>query len=236
MSNSVDTKRRIQRYLSAADLDDLLAYAPRIELAIHNLMAALGGSAPEISLDTLYTYRVPLLAEDGTCSLLDELAPAPYDLRAILGGPSEAATRKLILLNQLAEHATQLTGADWFGVYQARKNALQDRVLVKLAYRGRPSRAEFPLTEAFAKGSTNSTVGLSGRARVIEDVSAYTASGGGFYVCDDAVQSEACLPLFDEAGEIIGIIDAEAAPKDFFNEDRLATIIAAALIAPALLP
>jgi putative methionine-R-sulfoxide reductase with GAF domain len=236
VSTANDTTRRVQRYLSAADLDDLLPYAPRILQAIQNLMSALGGSAPEISLDTLYAYPVPLLSEDGSCSLIEELAPAPYDLRDILGAPSEAVTRKLILLNQLAEHATQLTGADWLGVYQARNNARQDRVLVKLAYRGRPSRAEFPLNEVFAKGSTNGAVGLSGRARVIDDVAAFTAAGGGFYVCDEAVQSEACLPLFDEAGAIIGIIDAEAAPKDFFNEDRLTNVIAAALIAPALLP
>ena len=93
---------------------------------------------------------------------------------------------------------------------------------------GRPSRAEFPLNAEFAKGSTNSAVGLSGHAKVIDDVAAYTAEGGGFYVCDDAVQSEACLPIFDEAGKIIGIIDAEASPKAFFNSDRLSNLVAMA--------
>jgi putative methionine-R-sulfoxide reductase with GAF domain len=109
-------------------------------------------------------------------------------------------------------------------------------VLVKLAYRGRPSRAEFPLNAEFAKGSTNSTVGLEGSARVIDDVAAYQAEGGGFYVCDDQVQSEACLPLFDEAGVIIGIIDAEAQPKNFFNAERIAVLSALAMVTPALLP
>ena len=46
-------------------------------------------------------------------------------------------------------------------------NAAGIPVLVKLAYVGRPSRAEFPLTKEFAEKSTNSTVGLTGRATVI---------------------------------------------------------------------
>ena len=41
---------------------------------------------------------------------------------------------------------------------------------VKLAYVGRPSRAEFPLTRAFAEGSSNSTVGLTGRALYVDDL------------------------------------------------------------------
>ena len=168
--------------------------------------------------------------------IIEELAPQPYDLTDILGGRNVANKRKLLLLNQLVEHATQLTGADWLGIYQARQNNMANTVLVKLAYRGRPSRAEFPLNAEFAKGSTNSTVGLNGHAKLIDDVAAFTATGGGFYVCDDAVQSEACLPIFDEAGKIIGIIDAEASPKAFFNSDRLSNLVAMALVAPALLP
>jgi L-methionine (R)-S-oxide reductase len=107
---------------------------------------------------------------------------------------------------------------------------------VKLAYRGRPSRAEFPLNETFAKGSTNSTVGLSGHAKVIDDVAAHTAAGGAFYVCDDEVQSEVCVPLLDEGGKVLGIIDAEAAPKGFFNSNRMILVVAMALVVPALLP
>lgn len=231
-----DITSRIQNYLVRADLDRYLIETAVIAKNIHAMMAALGETPAFISDDTLYTYRVPLLGENGACSIIDELAPTPYDLAPILGGRSESNTRKLKLLNQLVEHATQMSGADWLGVYQARSNSMGHRVLAKLAYRGRPSRAEFPLTAEFAQGSTNSTVGLEGSARVIDDVAAYTAEGGGFYVCDDAVQSEACVPLFDEAGAIIGIIDAEAAPKNFFNAERMAVVIAAALVAPALLP
>jgi L-methionine (R)-S-oxide reductase len=231
-----DINTRIQTYLVRADLDRYLPHVPVMSKAIHGIMAALGELPPAFDLQTLYTYQVPMLSDDGSCSLVEEMAPMPYDLTTILGGRHDATTRKLMLLNQLVEHATQLTGADWLGLYQARQTATKQNVLVKLAYRGRPSRAEFPLTPEFAKGSTNSTVGLSGSARVIDDVAAYTAEGGGFYVCDDAVQSEACLPIFDEGGTIIGIIDAEAEPKNFFNPDRISALVAMALVAPALLP
>jgi putative methionine-R-sulfoxide reductase with GAF domain len=226
---------RVQQYLVRAQLDSLLPQVPVIDRSLRAFIQALGDLPSRISDDALFTYSVPMLSEDGACSLIDELSPTPYDLTAVLGGRSEANKRKLLLLNQLVEHATQLTGADWLGIYQARKTA-NGEALVKLAYRGRPSRAEFPLTEDFAKSSTNSTVGLSGHAKVIDDVAAYTASGGGFYVCDDAVQSEMCVPLFDEAGKILGIIDGEAGPKGFFNPDRQSIVVAMAMVAPPLLP
>jgi len=130
----------------------------------------------------------------------------------------------------------ETTGAEWVGVYQKRVNAAGIPVLVKLSYVGRPSRAEFPLTHDFAERSTNSTVGLTGRATVIEDVSKYVEAGGGFYVCDDGVQSEACVPILDEARQVVGIVDAEAKPRGFFGAERLAVVAALALVAAAVLP
>ena len=231
-----NTTQRIQQYCVRENLDELLIQAPVIEKAIAAFIVALGDLPPGFADDVLYSYKVPTMSEDGSCSLINELAESPYDLSPILGGRTESNKRKLLLLNQVVEHATQLTGADWLGIYQVRKNMMANPVLVKLAYRGRPSRAEFPLTAEFATHSTNSSVGLSGQAKVIDDVSAFVAEGGGFYVCDDAVQSEACVPLFDEAGKMIGIIDGEAAPKAFFNADRMSIIVAMALVVPALLP
>jgi putative methionine-R-sulfoxide reductase with GAF domain len=233
---AANATERIQQYLVRADLDELLDYTAVIEKCLRAFIESLGDLPPAFDDNTLYAYPVPMLSEDGTCSLLEELAPTPYDLTPILGGRNEVNKRKLLLLNQLVEHGTQLTGADWLGIYQARDNGFADRVLVKLAYRGRPSRAEFPLTVLFAQRSTNSGVGLSGKARVIDDVAAFVAEGGGFYVCDDAVQAEICMPLFDEAGRVIGIIDGEASPRAFFNADRAAVVVAMALVAPALLP
>ena len=232
----MNSEEKIRGYLFASGLDALADHVPVIEKAIHDFIAQLG-TPMDVSNDALYRYEVPLISEDGSCSLIDEMDPAPYDLARILGGESEANTRKLKLLNIMVTRATMVTGADWVGIYQQRINPTGNRVLVKLAYRGRPSRAEFPLNAEFAKGSTNSSVGLSGQAKLIDDVAVYTAEGGGFYVCDDAVQSEICVPIFDTAGsKVIGIIDAEAAPKAFFNADRQSAIVAMALVAATLLP
>ena len=177
-----------------------------------------------------------MLTEDGSCSIVGELAPVPYDLSPILGGRSEQTTRRLSLLERLVERAQETTGAEWVGIYQRRPRPSGDEVLVKLAYVGRPSRAEFPLTREFAEKSTNSTVGLTGRSTVIEDVSRHVEAGGGFYVCDDGVQSEACVPILDESRGVIGIVDAEANPKGFFGADRLAVVAALAIVAAPVLP
>ena len=57
--------------------------------------------------------------------------------------------------------------------------------LVKLAYVGVPCRAEYLLTEEFAKTINNSKVGLTGRASVINDVEAHLSKGGAYCKCDE---------------------------------------------------
>ena len=232
------SQKRIAQYLLAANLPHLHEHSAQIEAALFDLLDAVGELPEEVAPDALYNYPVPMLSEDGSCSPIEELSPTPYNLTARLGEPTSVTVRRLLLLRQLVTRVMDLTGSDWFGVYQARGTKAQ-RALVKLAYLGRPSRAEFPLTKTFAKGSTNSTVGLSGHAVVIDDVAAYTAQGGGFYVCDDAVKSEACLPLFSFDGDVstvLGIMDAEASPLAFYNITRQCVLVAAALVAPAFLP
>ena len=227
---------RIADYLRLAGLESLRTREADVGRAVRDLMEAMGEKVEVASLDSLYTYPVPMLSEDGACSIVDEMAPVPYDLTAILGGRDEQTTRRLQLLERLVERVQETTGADWIGVYQRRANAQGAPVLVKLAYVGRPSRAEFPLTTEFAARSTNSTVGLTGRAALIDDVSKHVEAGGGFYVCDDGVQSEACVPVLDPARQVAGIIDAEAKPRGFFGADRLAVLAALAIVTSALLP
>ena len=203
---------------------------------MRDLLEAMGEKVAIGDPASLYTYSVPMLTEDGACSVVDQLAPVPYDLTSILGGRTDQTTRRLSLLERLVERAQETTGAEWVGIYQRRARPSGGEVLVKLAYVGRPSRAEFPLTREFAEKSTNSTVGLTGRATVIEDVSKHVEAGGGFYVCDDGVQSEACVPILDNSQGVAGIVDAEANPKGFFGADRLAVVAALALVAAAALP
>ena len=229
------TRERIADYLRLAGLESIAGRVADVERAIRDFMDAMGEKVAVSDPQSLYRYPVPMLTEDGACSIVDELAPVPYDLGAILGGQSEQTTRRLALLERLVERAQETTGADWVGIYQRRAGA-SGPVLVKLAYIGRPSRAEFPLTHEFAARSTNSTVGLTGRATVIDDVSKHVEAGGGFYVCDDGVQSEACVPILDEGRDVAGIVDVEARPKAFFNGDRLTVAAALAIVAAAVLP
>jgi len=232
----LDPRARIADYLRSAGLESLGGRVADVERALRDFMEAMSEKVAIVDPGSLYTYRVPMLTADGACSVVDDLAPVPYDLTAILGGRSEQTTRRLALLERLVERATETTGAEWIGIYQRRKNPAGVPVLVKVAYVGRPSRAEFPLTREFAERSTNSTVGLTGRATVIDDVSKHVEAGGGFYVCDEGVQSEACVPILDGARNVVGIVDAEAKPKGFFGAERLAVVAALALVAPAVLP
>jgi putative methionine-R-sulfoxide reductase with GAF domain len=229
-------RERIRTYLRTAGLESLVGREEHVERAIRDLMEAMTEKVAISDPATLYAYPVPMLTEDGTCSIVDRLAPVPYDLAAILGGRSERATRRLALLERLVERTQETTGSDWVGVYQRRTNFAGIPVLVKLAYVGRPSRAEFPLTREFAEKSTNSTVGLTGRATVIDDVGKHVEAGGGFYVCDDGIQSEACVPILDDAREVAGIVDAEAKTRGFYGAERLAVIAALGIVGAAVLP
>ena len=231
-----DARARVTDYLRSAGLESLMGRENDVERAVRDLVEAMGEKVAIGDDASLYRYQVPMLSEDGTCSVVNEMAPVPYDLAPILGGRNEQTTRRLALLERLVERVQETTGAEWVGIYQRRRNAQGIPVLVKLAYVGRPSRAEFPLTQEFAERSTNSTVGLTGRATVIDDVARHVEAGGGFYVCDDGVQSEACVPILDAARNVIGIVDAEANPKGFFGAERLVVIAALAITAAATLP
>jgi len=156
-------RNRVSDYLRIAGLESLGRRQEDVARAVRDLLEAMGEKVAIGDAGSLYSYPVPMMTDDGTCSVVDEMAPVPYDLAAILGGRSEQATRRLALLERLVERAQETTGADWIGIYQRRVNSAGVPVLVKLSYVGRPSRAEFPLTNEFAQRSTNSTVGLTGR-------------------------------------------------------------------------
>ncbi|WP_394778809.1 GAF domain-containing protein [Undibacterium sp.] len=182
-----------------------------------------------------WQYKVPELGEGGSCSLFDQLAAEPYDLEATLGGKTPANLRLLQQVGAVVHFYQQHSRSQWFGVYQSRVNAVGETVLVKLAYFGAASRAEFPLTPEFAAISNNSTVGLSGKGRIINNVESYVAGGGEYYTCDPKVQAEACLPLLAQDGQVLGIIDSEAFEQNIFSGAELALLIAVATSLPAIL-
>lgn len=184
----------------------------------------------------VWQYAVPELGEGGACSLFGVLADTPYDLTGILGGKTLANQQALEKLSLITAFYQQHGGVAWFGIYQARSSVENEPVLVKLSYFGAASRAEFPLNAEFAQLSNNSTVGLTGKGRVINDVAAYLQQGGEYYTCDPKVQAEACLPLFTSSGKIAGIVDAEDVSKHVFTADALALLVAVCLTIPQFLP
>ncbi len=173
----------------------------------------------EIDMDTLYRYPVPKVL-NGVCAAKKEIEEDPYDL-ALLLGRNDYNSSRLWRLNYLIELLQKKVGCDWLGVYRKMRNNQGQAILLKLAYFGEFSRAEFPLTKEFAQHSNNSTVGLTGKAVVVNDVSTYT---GPYYTCDGKVSSEFCCPIIGKDGEVLGIIDAEAFEAGFFTHKKLAEI------------
>ncbi len=223
----------IHLYLEQSGLSALLQGQ---ETAIAQAVAVLKNQltvAPAPAV--IWSYQVPELGEGGACSLFGQLADEPYDLVATLG-QNQATATALSQLTAVVQNYQQSNDSDWFGIYQKRQNPQGETVLVKLAYFGAASRAEFPLTAEFAQISNNSTVGLTGKAKVINDVTAYLTAGGEYYTCDPKVLAEACLPLFHSHGELAGIIDAEAFKRQAYHTEALVRLVAICLVLPDLLP
>jgi putative methionine-R-sulfoxide reductase with GAF domain len=185
----------------------------------------------------LYSYEIPKLSPDGSCSIFNTPDTEYYDLTEIIGGRDQNTTHKLAILNALVNQTAKAMSVDWLGIYQRRTKNDGSDVLVKLAYWGALSRAEFPLTEEFAAQSNNSTVGMNGVGRIINNIPEYIKSGDPYYNCDSRVKAEACLPLFyRKQGRIAGIIDAEAWRTEFFFNETLAPLLALCIVVPEFLP
>ncbi|MFY8326174.1 GAF domain-containing protein [Pseudoalteromonas sp. ZZD1] len=180
-----------------------------------------------------WEYQIPELGEGGACSLFGYLQEAPFKLTDYLKQDSHT-TEKLTQLQRIVNYVVEQTGVDWYGIYQ---NTATDEgaQLLKLAYFGAPSRPLFPLTKEFAAGSNNVQVALSAKGRVINNVEQYLAAGGEYYTCDPKVKAEACLPLFDEQNNCVGIVDGEAFNNDFFDQQTLALLIACCIKIPHFL-
>eukprot|EP00239_Pterosperma_sp_CCMP1384_P005378 CAMPEP_0197853012 /NCGR_PEP_ID=MMETSP1438-20131217/21932_1 /TAXON_ID=1461541 /ORGANISM="Pterosperma sp., Strain CCMP1384" /LENGTH=221 /DNA_ID=CAMNT_0043467275 /DNA_START=138 /DNA_END=803 /DNA_ORIENTATION=- len=192
------------------------------------ILSSMAAQEPELTADqvqAMYEYKVPVLAAGAACSLKKELAPEPFKLAEALGLTgdyseltSHSETARLWRLKLVVDELAAATKADWVGVYRSTTSKSSGGpVLLKEAYIGRPSRAEFPLTEEFAKNSNNSTVGLFGKAVLVEDTKTYE---GPYYMCDGEVRSEYCTPIVHPtSGAVLGIIDAEAFAPNHFTAD-----------------
>src|SRR5258708_38237404 len=115
-----DNRVCLRSYLRTAGIESLVGREEHVERAVRDLIDAMSEKVAIADPASLYTYRGPMLTEDGTCSIVDELAPVPYDLAGILGGRSEPATRRRALPQRLGERAQDTPGSDWAGRYQRR--------------------------------------------------------------------------------------------------------------------
>ncbi len=176
----------------------------------------------------LYTYFIPKLTPDGSCSITEELQGLPYNLAETFGLSydcktlqTHSQTVRLWHLKNIVRNLYKQTQVDWLGIYRKTKNKKGQEILLKESYIGSPSRPEFPLTKKFARYSNNSTVGLTGKAIIVENVTTYA---GPYYKCDGKVRSEFCLPIINTDNQIIGIIDAESFKENYFTSKLLLQI------------
>lgn len=166
-------------------------------------------------VSTLFSFKVPKLNPEGTCSNLHDLSDRPFNLaidayglnseqyQQLLAASSTSTatttvnnpplTLRLLHLNRLVNLIYSLTQADWIGIYRVIQ-ADNELGLLKEAYLGEPSRAIFPLTQEFTLKSTNSWVGLNGRLRSISNTRVRD-EGVSYYECSGSVQSEICIPI-----------------------------------------
>lgn len=189
-------------------------------------------------LDNVFTYTVPIITEpqdSEVCSKLKD--PIPFNLATRVLGleynldhlKTHSETQRILKLQEIIRIIQSQISCDWIGIYRLVNNlqfddkTKYDRVLIKEAYFGSFSRADFPVTEEFSKRSTNSLVALKGKAKLIQDVHSHD---GPYYQCDVRVQSELCVPIFHN-DNVIGIIDAEAhSPQFFSKDDRIYKLVA----------
>ena len=209
---------------------------------VFKLAAAAGNDAGnDASLRAWKFPEPPKIA--GACSrkMADEMFDALGAARASVPGLSEeAALSRLRALRAVCALVAEKTNAHWCGIYQVVQPSAGTDLgpfggdngapnLLKLAYIGAPSRPYFPLTAAFAAGSNNSTVAMSGRAIVYHDILTLPTDSP-YYTCDARVRSEACVPIFGPAGsdEVIGIMDVEAFEPDVFRPAEALGLVLAA--------
>jgi L-methionine (R)-S-oxide reductase len=158
--------------------------------------------------EDIYTFLQPELNADGSCPIFKK-AGERYDLRK-WHDESEKNFKFIKSLKQYAEYVQDESDLSWFGIYILKNNNL----LVKYAYSGEFSKAEFPVTEENTKKSVNATVAYYKKLVHIENVETFE---GAYYRCDAKVKSELCLPLMHEK-KCIGIIDCEDHRVGFFTK------------------
>src|SRR5579871_5782039 len=178
----------INNYLKTIGLGQFDGTQYRLDTIVKKAFEKVPHPLTNQEVEKLYVFDVPKLGPGGACSITHEKEDKPYNLTEIFGRQydverlkGDPLTTLLWRLNTAVQNLHEELGADWTGIYKKVEKKNGEVVLVKMAYRGVFSRAEFPLNEEFAKMSNNSTVGLTKKAILIGDVNTYS---GAYYECD----------------------------------------------------
>ena len=127
------------------------------------------------------------------------------DLRALICGvPHKTAN----LANASALLFNTLDDLNWAGFY-----LMEDGKLVLNAFQGKPACIEI----AVGKGVCGTAV-AERKTQLVPDVHKFP----GHIACDGASNSEIVVPLFNNEGEVVGVLDIDSPKKARFDEnDRL---------------
>ena len=109
------------------------------------------------------------------------------------------------LANASALLWSALDNINWAGFY-----LIEDKKLVLAPFQGKPACIEIPI----GKGVCGSAVAEE-KTLVVPDVHEFP----GHIACDGASNSEIVIPLRNNSGEIIGVLDIDSPVFDRFSED-----------------
>ena len=124
------------------------------------------------------------------------------DLRALVSGvPHKTAN----LANASALLFNTLEDLNWAGFY-----LMEDGRLVLNAFQGKPACIEI----AVGKGVCGTAV-AERKTQLVPDVHKFP----GHIACDGASNSEIVVPLFNNEGEVVGVLDIDSPQKARFDEN-----------------
>ncbi|WP_417232648.1 GAF domain-containing protein [Brevundimonas sp.] len=125
------------------------------------------------------------------------------EILAVLDGETNRVARMATVGSMLADAFPQFFWTGFYVVDPARPGEL-----VVGPYQGTLGCLRIP----FGRGVCG-TVAATGKTRIVEDVAAFP----GHIACDSRSRSEVVVPVFDAAGDLIGVLDVDATDVAAFD-------------------
>ncbi|WP_339931525.1 GAF domain-containing protein [uncultured Brevundimonas sp.] len=125
------------------------------------------------------------------------------EILAVLDGEMNQVARMATVASMLADSFPQFF---WTGFYVV--DPVKPGELVVGPYQGTLGCLRIP----FGRGVCG-TVAATGETRIVDDVEAFP----GHIACDSRSRSEVVVPVFDAAGDLIGVLDVDATDVAAFD-------------------